>query len=161
MFGTVGFLNGEEIIFDGWVVVAKSLGNDTNIEIYGKPGLFDVQQTLFEDWAIIPLEPETDDQHEPLNAAQATTPSADVQHGPGTNGDVAGLGAHGIDAHLPPDHLRDDPAERCTYCGADREAFGFDARPLCEPHALAERAAAARSPLVGEALCLGAKLRRT
>ncbi len=59
VLGTVGFLNGEETIFDGSVVVidrSKDL-----VQIYGEPASIAVQQSLFEEWVIVPADVEDDD----------------------------------------------------------------------------------------------------
>lgn len=54
VLGTVGFLNGEETIFDGWVVVIDR--SRDSVQIYGEPASIAVQQSLFEEWVIVPAE---------------------------------------------------------------------------------------------------------
>ncbi len=57
VFGAVGFLNGEETLFEGWVILVDNTAAERRVQVHGTPGALDVQQTLFEDWAIISEEP--------------------------------------------------------------------------------------------------------
>ena len=59
VLGTVGFLNSEETIFDGWVVVIDRTKD--SVQIYGEPASIAVQQSLFEEWVIVPAEAADDD----------------------------------------------------------------------------------------------------
>ena len=54
VLGTVGFLNGEETIFDGWVVVTDRTKDW--VQIYGEPASIEVQGDLFDKWVILPTE---------------------------------------------------------------------------------------------------------
>ena len=60
VLGTVGFLNGEETIFDGWIVLSDR--SDDTTQIHGERSSIEVQQTLFEDWAIVPVEDDEEGQ---------------------------------------------------------------------------------------------------
>ena len=59
VLGTVGFLNGEETIFDGWIVVVDR--SKDCVQIYGEQTSMDVQQSLFEEWVIVPADVADDD----------------------------------------------------------------------------------------------------
>ena len=54
VLGTVGFLNGEETIFDGWVVVIDRSKDE--VRIHGQTTSIVVEQNLFEEWTVVPVE---------------------------------------------------------------------------------------------------------
>ena len=54
VLGTVGFLNGEESIFDGWVVVIDR--SKDVVQIHGQAASIAVEQNLFEQWCVVPVE---------------------------------------------------------------------------------------------------------
>lgn len=58
VLGTVGFLNGEETILDGWVVIIDR--SKEAVEIYGRDSSISVQQNLFQDWAIVQADDPSD-----------------------------------------------------------------------------------------------------
>ena len=60
VLGSVGFLNGEETLFEGWVVLINTLASGKSVDIHGTPGAFQVQPGLFRDWEIFPNEDATD-----------------------------------------------------------------------------------------------------